>query len=96
MIVYFADGRWRYATTGRFLRLGSNPDDPPCTLCGRGPTTEGHDACLGHVEEVRGACCGHGVHAGYLKFADEPIVSLPRIAIDDLDADGQHPIRAGS
>ena len=33
----------------------------PCTRCGRMPTPEGYDACLGHIEGVTSACCGHGI-----------------------------------
>lgn len=40
----------------------------PCTRCGLYPTQEGHDACIGHVEGVTTACCGHGV--------EEPFVTL--------------------
>jgi hypothetical protein len=50
----------------------TNPDgsaiDPerPCARCGRPPTPEGHDACLGTLEGAESACCGHGVEAGYV------------------------------
>lgn len=40
----------------------------PCTRCGRYPTQEGHDACLGRIEGVTTACCGHGV--------EEPFITL--------------------
>jgi hypothetical protein len=33
----------------------------PCTRCGRPPTREGYDACVGHVEGATSVCCGHGV-----------------------------------
>lgn len=36
-------------------------DDRPCIRCGNPPTPEGYDACLGHLEGVKSACCGHGV-----------------------------------
>ena len=32
-----------------------------CVRCGKPPTLEGHDACLGHIDGAVGACCGHGV-----------------------------------
>lgn len=35
-------------------------DKRPCRRCGRVPTTEGHDACLGKLPNVWSACCGHG------------------------------------
>ena len=33
----------------------------PCVRCGRMPTPEGYDACLGYIPNVKSACCGHGV-----------------------------------
>jgi len=37
----------------------------PCIRCGKMPTEEGYDACLGYLKDVKHACCGHGVEAGY-------------------------------
>ena len=36
-----------------------------CRRCGRKPTPEGYDACLGHIDGVTSACCGHGVENQY-------------------------------
>ena len=36
-----------------------------CKRCGKKPTKEGHDACLGKLENIEHACCGHGVHESY-------------------------------
>ena len=36
-------------------------EERPCTRCGRMPTPEGYDACLGHIEGATAACCGHGI-----------------------------------
>ena len=33
----------------------------PCIRCGRPPTPEGYDACLGTLPGIQYACCGHGV-----------------------------------
>jgi hypothetical protein len=30
------------------------------------PTKEGYDNCLGHIEGVASACCGHGVEIPYI------------------------------
>lgn len=37
-----------------------------CAHCGKGPTKEGHDGCLGTLLEsiVMNACCGHGQDSG--------------------------------
>lgn len=40
----------------------------PCVKCGKMPTKEGHDACLGNLPGVNAACCGHGVDEGYIGF----------------------------
>ena len=39
-----------------------------CIKCGKIPTREGHDACLGTLPGVIAACCGHGVEEGYILF----------------------------
>jgi hypothetical protein len=83
-IVKYADGRWRWAATGRWLRLGSNPQDPPCTHCGLPPTGQGHDPCLGHLPDVRSACCGHGVVTGYIAYTNGTRTTLP---LGTTDAD---------
>jgi hypothetical protein len=40
----------------------------PCVKCGKLPTDEGHDACLGTLPGVIDACCGHGVTEAYINF----------------------------
>ena len=37
----------------------------PCPKCNKLPTPEGYDACLGYIQEVKHACCGHGKNNGY-------------------------------
>ena len=53
-------GEWVYEDTGEPV-----DDVRVCARCGRKPTPEGHDACLGHIEGVTSACCGHGVEDGF-------------------------------
>ena len=36
-----------------------------CIRCGNLPTEEGYDNCLGYIEGVKSACCGHGVEEGF-------------------------------
>jgi hypothetical protein len=81
-IVRFADGRWRWAATGRFLIMGAHASDPPCTLCHLPPTPEGHDPCLGTLPGVTSAFCGHGgVVEGYRIYADGTrVVTSPRVS----------------
>lgn len=42
--------------------------EKPCIKCGKMPTSDGHDACLGTLPGVIAACCGHGVKEGYILF----------------------------
>lgn len=42
----------------------------PCGACGRCPTAEGHDGCLGTLPSVEYACCGHGTDNSYILFAN--------------------------
>lgn len=51
---------WRFDDTGETAD-GSRV----CVRCGRQPTLEGHDACLGSLPGVISACCGHGVEPPY-------------------------------
>ena len=39
-----------------------------CPKCDLFPLENGCDPCLGMLPGVIGACCGHGVHQGYLWF----------------------------
>ncbi len=55
--IEYIDDAWRFVDTGE-PTAGSNR---PCGHCGRDTTAEGHDGCLGTLEGVRNACCGHGV-----------------------------------
>jgi hypothetical protein len=55
------------------LKTITNHSDPssnrmPCVKCGKLPTEEGHDACLGTLPGVVDACCGHGVKEPYIIF----------------------------
>ena len=47
---------WYYSDTGELADY-----ERPCIRCGRMPTEEGYDACIGYVEGAWSVCCGHGV-----------------------------------
>lgn len=83
------DSRWRWADTGRYIRLGSNADDPACVLCGRLPTSEGYDPCVGHVPGAASVCCGHGVTCGHVTYPGFRPVTLPML--DEVPAGGRYP-----
>ena len=48
-----------------------------CAYCGLGPTSEGHDGCLGTLPgPVMNACCGHGdPNVAYIQYWDGRRVS---------------------
>lgn len=59
--IYWDGELWRYSDDGAVY-----DDTRPCKRCGRHPTPEGYDACLGHVHGATSACCGHGVEEPYI------------------------------
>lgn len=60
-IIYSVPKSWIYADTGESILI-----ERPCKKCGKMPTKEGYDACLGYIPSVKSACCGHGVEKGYI------------------------------
>lgn len=66
----FTTNKWEYGDGVAF----EDEPDRPCIRCGKKPTKEGHDACLGHIPGVKSACCGHGVSEPILmKEEDETL-----------------------
>ncbi len=70
----FKNGGWVYAD-GWPYKI-----DRPCGHCGKDRTPEGHDGCLGTLQNgVMNACCGHGeAPEAYVQYW-----SKPRIAGED-------------
>ena len=72
VIYYGEDGNWRHADTGGIAPLPRKGEliNRPCPACGLNfevctepecsEVPQQHDPCLGHLEEVSYACCGHG------------------------------------
>jgi hypothetical protein len=56
----YQGGAWRYVDDGALVT-----EVRPCVRCGRMPTEDGHDACLGRIPGIVSACCGHGIEAPY-------------------------------
>jgi hypothetical protein len=56
--------KWLFADNGDVV-----DDSMSCKKCGKMPTNEGYDHCLGKLEGVKHACCGHGVEEGYVIYA---------------------------
>jgi hypothetical protein len=61
--IYYDGKIWRYTDNKETVN-----NMRPCKRCGRAPTKEGYDACLGHVEGAKSACCGHGVEEPYVVY----------------------------
>ena len=62
LVIYDEDKeKWVYAADRVSIEMPR-----PCVRCGRFPTIEGYDACLGYIPGVKSACCGHGVEPPYL------------------------------
>lgn len=58
----FTPDKWFWADSLKPVKEGI---ERPCARCGRLPTKDGHDACLGAIPGVTNACCGHGVMDPY-------------------------------
>lgn len=61
--IYFDGDQWRYVDNNNIIN-----ENRPCKRCGRKPTKDGHDACLGDIKGAVSACCGHGVEKPYIVF----------------------------
>ena len=59
--IYYDGSVWRYCDNDQ-IDNGTRP----CKRCGRAPTKQGYDACLGYIKGAKSACCGHGVEKGYI------------------------------
>lgn len=55
----------RYCDTGELV---SESPYRPCAKCGEYPNKDGEDSCFKHLGNVVNACCGHGLHEGYVQF----------------------------
>lgn len=63
---------WAYSDTGEPAPHEPGGAERPCASCGRAPTPDGYDACLGPLPFVSSACCGHGVVPPFM-VADRPM-----------------------
>ncbi len=48
----------------------------PCPFCGLTAETKGPDPCMGELPNVESACCGHGVHQGWIRFDGGPQLAV--------------------
>jgi len=56
--IEYINNQWVYSDN----KVPIDQEERPCTRCGRMPTPEGYDACLGYIKGASAACCGHGLH----------------------------------
>jgi len=64
--------RWVYSDNNESIE-----EEPqrPCVRCGAVFSLNQPDACLGHIEGVRNACCGHGSsEEAYIQFHDKTCI----------------------
>jgi len=59
--IIFVSGEWIYSDTKKSIIS----NERPCIRCGKMPTPEGYDACIGFIPRVTSACCGHGEEDQY-------------------------------
>jgi hypothetical protein len=60
--IIFIDDSWVYKDNGLELY------DRECKRCGKYPTKDGYDACVGKIDGAKSACCGHGVEKPYVIY----------------------------
>lgn len=59
-LIKYVGSQWVWADSGVSIE-----NERTCIRCGRMPTPEGYDACLGFIEGATSACCGHGIGKPY-------------------------------
>jgi hypothetical protein len=59
-------GQWVYVDNKAPITV-----ERPCIRCGKMPTPEGFDACLGYIPGVKSACCGHGIEKAYFLYREK-------------------------
>lgn len=70
---------------GNYLS-GLNKD--VCGFCSLKRTPEGHDGCIGTLDNVMNACCGHGeIEMAYVQFNHDDYKNNPnKIRLEGADA----------
>lgn len=71
--IEFTNGEWIYSDTKE--PTASTWESRSCGHCGLHNTKEDHDGCLGTLQGVMNACCGHGrIGETYVQFAEERVL----------------------
>jgi hypothetical protein len=67
--IEFINDVWIYSDTKE--SVANNYMHKPCGYCRKTYTEEGHDGCLGTLQGLMNACCGHGnIKEAYVQFWD--------------------------
>jgi hypothetical protein len=74
--IEWRNGRWQYSDIGDVANY-----DRPCARCGKMPTPEGYDACLGFIPGAKYACCGHGINEPF-SLPNQGLQSSPEARAD--------------
>ncbi len=74
--VSYYDELWRYIDTGE---PSKTTPDRACVSCGRQPTREGYDPCIGYIRGAKSVCCGHGVHRPVIMLSGARLAELDRL-----------------
>lgn len=66
VVIYAGERSWRWESDLRPMLY----ETPDCRHCGLSVQVgdDDYDPCLGHIDGAVGACCGHGVHEGWINF----------------------------
>lgn len=83
-LIQFVNGKWEFVEGPQRGKYGK---ERPCAKCHA--ISDTYDPCLGHLANVRAACCGHGVtEDAYIALEDgrvlrgERAVELRRIWVE--------------
>ena len=69
--IEYVNGEWVYSDNKMHIN-----ETRPCARCGKSPTPEGYDHCIGHIAGAVSACCGHGVETGYIMYEDGSVCDI--------------------
>ena len=66
-------GEWFFSKTKKSVK--ENYLGLSCGYCGKKDTKEGHDGCIGVLDGVMNACCGHGnKDEAYIQFLNHSTI----------------------
>lgn len=84
--IEFKQGTWVYSDTKEPCSTRRD-----CGHCGKKDTPEGHDGCVGTLDGVMNACCGHGVtDEAYVQLSnDTRLAGQAALKFIDNEQNGQ-------